>query len=71
MCVVCAGEARDFVKEFEKVEEHIAKAKGNLAFGLMKPAGTVNIWTLAGVMHLRCCMMFVRCVLHAGSRLPC
>jgi quinol monooxygenase YgiN len=36
--IVPPGEARDFVKEFERVEEHIAKAKGNLAFGLMKPA---------------------------------
>jgi quinol monooxygenase YgiN len=36
--IVPPGEGRDFVKEFEKAEKHIGKAKGNLAFVLMKPA---------------------------------
>lgn len=36
--IVPPGEGCDFVREWEKAEKAVGKAKGNLAFGLMKPA---------------------------------
>lgn len=64
-----AGEAHDFVKEFEKVEKHIAKAKGNLAFALMKPAGMAVLYVLLPLLHISSGMLEVA-MLHSCSCLP-